>query len=135
MREVPAFVEDYNRVEVPQLAYSNSPQESRLDHDIQGYFDRLARALDLSYLVTSSTLSVATDIELSRVGTRPTYYRQFDDLWFNDAQVLGSVIRKVGGGVLQSVRVSKYALNLETIQTIQNFHNEEQSLTRLIFSS
>lgn len=135
MREVPAFVEEYNRVEVPRLASTESPQDLRLDQDVQAYFNQLVGALNLSYLVTSSTVLVATDIEPSRVGTRPTYYRQFDDLWFDDAQVLGSVIRKVGGGVLQSVRVSKYALNPETIQIIQDFHDEEQSLTRLIFSS
>ena len=130
MAEQPKFVEAYNQMVIPHVIAPRNPEDPRLINRIQRHYMAIADALELSHYDTSEYTSITVNLEI--IDKRLKVFKQYDELWFEDLQILGGAIRKIGGGVLQSVRLVRYPLNPDTVKAIQAIHEGNDILTREI---
>tara|TARA_Y100000114_G_C11551268_1_gene227275 strand:- start:63 stop:470 length:408 start_codon:yes stop_codon:yes gene_type:complete len=129
--EIPQFVERYSALPAPILEGFTRPDDPRLVRRIEHHKSRVIDALGLSALALEKTVSIRNDAHIRTLP--PKGFTLYEDIWFDDIQVLTSIIKRIGGGGLRSVSASIYPLQPETIERITALQEADEALTQAVF--
>lgn len=130
--EIPPFVTRYSEIATPNLNAFRDHEHPRVRAITQEHAAQLIGAFGLSTLALEGRVTTQTDVAIR--SSLPKGFTWYEDMWFEDVQVLRSVITKVGATGVQSIRIARYPLQPSTIERIISLQEADAALTQAILS-